>query len=240
MHPLLRVVSLLGAVALSSGFAQTGPGPAGHWEGTLQLPDRGIQLVLDLAKDDKGAWTGSFAQPEQSVSSVPLAGLKVDGKGVKFQLAAGGPNAPSFDCTQESAAAMSCAVASTGGTLTAAMKRTGDAKVELPKTSPAVTAELEGNWEGALETPGGSIRIVLHFKNQPDKTVKATMDSPDQGATDLPLSDLVQKGNAVEFQLRLVNGGFKGTFNKESTQIAGEWSQMGNSLPLTLKKAVAK
>jgi hypothetical protein len=80
----------------------------------------------------------------------------------------------------------------------------------------------------------------VHFKNQPDKTVKATLDSLDQNSMDLPLTDVVQKGPAIEFQLRLVNGGYKGTLNKESTQLAGEWSQSGSSMPLTLKKSPSK
>jgi hypothetical protein len=56
----------------------------------------------------------------------------------------------------------------------------------------------------------------------------------------LPLADVVQKGSAVEFQLPLVNGGYKGTLNKEATQMAGDWSQGGASLPLILKKSPAK
>ena len=49
--------------------------------------------------------------------------------------------------------------------------------------------------------------------------------SLDQGSSDLPLTDIVQNGSAVEFQLRLVNGGYKGTLNKEGTQMAGDWTQ---------------
>ena len=70
--------------------------------------------------------------------------------------------------------------------------------------------------------------------------MKATLDSLDQNSTDLPLTDVVQNGSAVEFQLKLVNGGFKGTLNKEATQLAGEWTQGGSSLPLTLKKSPSK
>jgi hypothetical protein len=78
------------------------------------------------------------------------------------------------------------------------------------------------------------------LKNQPDKTVKGTLDSLDQNAMDLPLTDVVQKGSAVEFLLSLVNGAYKGTLNKDATQMEGEWSQGGVSLPLILKKAAAK
>ena len=218
-------------------FAQTGP--AGHWDGAIKLPDREIQISVDLAKDDKGAWIGAFTQNPQNVQ-VPLAEIKVEDKSVKFRLSVGGPSAPSFDCTQEGAASLQCAVNGPGGSLDSTLKRTGDAKIELPKSSPSVSAELEGNWEGAVETPNGNLRLAIHFKNQPDKTVKATMDSLDQNSMDLPLTDIVQSGASVEFQLRLVNGSYKGTMNKENTQIAGDWSQGGASLPLVLKKSTPK
>ena len=113
-------------------------------------------------------------------------------------------------------------------------------KVELAKTSLAVSAELEGDWEGAIETKGGGIRAVVHFKNQPDQTVKATLDSPDQGAMGLLLSDVVQKGSSIEFQLRMAKGAYKGELNKEATQITGQWTQGGAPAPLNLKKAPVK
>jgi len=229
----LRLVPLFCA-SLAAAFAQSAPAPAGHWEGTVQLPDRELQIALDLAKDAKGGWIGSFAQNERNID---LADIKVEDKSVRFRMAVGGTNAPSFDCTVESPTTMKCNLNTPGGSVTADMKRTGEAKVELPKSSAAVSAELVGSWEGSLDTPNGALRVVVHFANQPDKTVKATLDSPDQNATDLPLTDVVQKDAAIEFQLKLVGGAYKGTLNKEATQIAGEWSQGGVPLPLTLKKA---
>ena len=236
MASLLRVAPLIFAVCLTPCFAQTGP--AGHWDGALQLPDREVSIALDLARNDKGAWVGTFTQTAQNVT-LPLTDIKIDDKSAKFRVAAGA-SAPDFDCALESSTSMRCTVAAGGGSLTAPMKRTGEAKVELPKANTAVAAEFEGNWEGAIDTPNGSLRIVVHFKNQPDKTVVATLDSPDQNASDLPLTDVVQQGSALEFQLRLAGGGFKGALNKEATQIVGEWSQGGGSTPLVLKKSQPK
>ena len=113
------------------------------------------------------------------------------------------------------------------------------AKTEAPKTSPAVSAGLEGDWQGAIDAMGG-VKVAVHFLNQPDKTVKATLDSPDQGAMGLVLSDVVQKGSLVEFQLRAVKGAYKGELNKEGTQITGQWTQGGAPAPLNLIKTTAK
>jgi uncharacterized protein YciI len=113
--------------------------------------------------------------------------------------------------------------------------------LEPPKASPAVSAELEGDWEGAITAMGSSLRLIVHFKNQPDKTVKATLDSPAQGATGLAVSDVVQNGSSVAFQLPMAKGAYKGELNKEGTQIAGQWSQGGGApTPLNLKKAGAQ
>ncbi len=114
-------------------------------------------------------------------------------------------------------------------------------KVEVLKPNPAVSAELEGDWEGVISPMGGKgIRAVLHFKNQPDNSVKATLDSPDQGATGLLLTDVVQKGSSVEFQLRMAKASYKGELNKEATLITGQWAQGSTPVPLNFKKAVAK
>jgi hypothetical protein len=234
--PLWRTAAI-SALLLSPLFGQTVP--AGHWEGTVQTPNGDQQVALDLAKNDKGAWIGTFTPLSQN-AHVPLADIKVDGKSVKFRLSIGGAGAPDFDCTQESETAINCTISTSQGSVTAALKRTGEAKVELPKALPAVSKELEGDWEGSLDTPGGTLKIVAHFKNQPDNSVKATMDSPDQGATGLPLNDVAQKGSTVTFELAMVGGSYKGTLNKEATQMDGEWTQGGGSLPLTLKKSAAK
>jgi hypothetical protein len=222
--------------AFAAALAQTGP--AGHWEGAIQLPDREMPITLDLVKDAKDAWTGAFGQPAQNVRNVPLSNVKYDGKRLTFNIG-NGPQTPTFDCGVENAA-LQCTASNAQGSVPANLKRTGDAKIETPKASTAVSRELEGDWEGTIDTPNGPIPLVIHFQNQPDKTVKGTLDSPQQQAMALELTGIVQKDTAVQFELPMVGGSFKGTLNKEGTSITGDWSQGGGSLPLTLKKKAAK
>jgi hypothetical protein len=98
-----------------------------------------------------------------------------------------------------------------------------------------VSKELEGDWEGAISLPNGQSRpVIVHFKNQPDQTVEATIESPTQGVQGFPLKEVVQKGVVLEFAVQAVGGSYRGTLNKEGTEIAGQWTQRSGAAPLTL------
>lgn len=223
-------ISLFIALSAVAAFPQ-----AGHWEANLQTPDRVVGFTLDIDKNAKGEWIADFGIPAQKVSGMAVAEIKVDGASVKVKIA-NSPNAPSFDLKLSGDSKLAGTFVTPQGELPIEFAKKGEAKVEAPVASPAVSKELEGDWAGSIDTPNGTLNLVVHFKNQPDKTVLATMDSPDQGAKDMKLSDVVQKELAIEFKLKIVGGSYKGTLNKEGTEMTGEWSQGANSLPLKLKK----
>jgi hypothetical protein len=102
--------------------------------------------------------------------------------------------------------------------------RTGEAHVELIPASPAVSKELEGDWEGTMEVPGHLVRIALHFKNQPDHTVAATFANLDMGAATVPLNDVKQAGDKVQFGLKVAQGRFDGALNGDGTELVGKLS----------------
>jgi hypothetical protein len=108
--------------------------------------------------------------------------------------------------------------------------------VELIPASPAVSKELEGDWEGSLPVGGRTFRMVFHFRNQPDKTVAATIDTPESGGFGLPLNNVKQTGKNVEFGIRIAHGTFQGTLNPEGTELAGQYMHDESTFPLTLRK----
>jgi hypothetical protein len=108
--------------------------------------------------------------------------------------------------------------------------------VELIPASPVVSKALEGDWEGSLQMPSRTERMIFHFKNKPDKTVAATMEILRSGSLALPLNDVKQNGQEVEFGMRIAHGGFKGTLNSEGTELTGQFSHEGNSVQLTFRK----
>ena len=50
--------------------------------------------------------------------------------------------------------------------------------------------EIVGSWIGTLTVPGAELRIVFHITEGEDGTLSATMDSPDQGATGITVSEV--------------------------------------------------
>jgi uncharacterized lipoprotein YmbA len=79
------------------------------------------------------------------------------------------------------------------------------------------------------------LRVVVHFTKGDDGSLKATMDSPDQGAKGIPVTSVSLKDSKLAFSVDSVNGSYEGKVNAEGTAIAGTWSQ-GQPLPLDFKR----
>ncbi|HVG29486.1 MAG TPA: alpha/beta fold hydrolase [Pyrinomonadaceae bacterium] len=113
--------------------------------------------------------------------------------------------------------------------------------------SPAAgqpTAErvsVEGEWRGTLEIAGvGKLRLVVKLKRQAGRLV-ATLDSPDQGANDLPLADVTYADRVLRFVLETPGapGVYEGALSNDGAEIEGYWSQGGARRPLNLTRAGA-
>lgn len=98
------------------------------------------------------------------------------------------------------------------------------------------TPNLQGFWEGAIEVKDMKLRIVLKITKTPDGKYAATMDSVDQGAKDLPISNIVAKGDSFRFELKMPLAVYEGTLNKARTEIVGTWKQGPANSPLTFKR----
>jgi len=230
-----------GASVLFASLVCAQAGPDGHWEGSFTVNNREVGVSLDLAKNEKSEWIASMGLPSGNATGLVVMNVAVNGKSVKFvavefQMA-------TFDLTLGPDGRMKGTMSapqgpmSTQGSVPVELKRTGEAKVELISVSPAVSKELEGDWEGSLQAPNGVLfPLVFHFKNLPDKTVAATMDSPGRNAMAMPLNNVKQTGQKVEIGLKIAGASFQGSLNKEGTELALQMIHDGGSSPLTLRK----
>ncbi len=94
---------------------------------------------------------------------------------------------------------------------------------------------IEGIWEGVLKTPALELRVVVKISKTGDGQLKATMDSPDQGAKNIGIDTITLEKDRLKFEVKIVNGHYEGTVNTDFTAIDGKWSQSGVSWPLLLK-----
>lgn len=95
---------------------------------------------------------------------------------------------------------------------------------------------IEGIWQGELKVPGTVLRIVFKVSKNPDGTLTATLDSPDQGATDIPVEEVIFKDNILRLNVKSVGGVFEGKASEDFLVIEGEWKQSGGAFPLTVKR----
>ncbi len=229
------VVSLLVA---GPALAQTAVDPIGHWVGSIEAPDRSVSIAIDIARNGKDALAGAFSEPTQNINGLPLASVTVAGRSIELVLKPGGSGGGIFRGTL-SADGQSIAGDFTtvegGFVIPFTMTRTGDAQIAPPPRSPAVTAALEGRWDGALAVGERRMRVVLQMTNHPDGTATGSIASLDGGGIEIPVA-MSQKGASLIVEIPSVGTSWTGALNDAGTELIGVWQQGSTSLPLTLKR----
>lgn len=107
-----------------------------------------------------------------------------------------------------------------------------------PPGSVAIAAkpdDVAGDWLGTLTASGLKLRLVFHIQNAADG-LHATLDSPDQSVTGLPISSATLKEGLLKLESEKLRGGYEGTVSSDLSTLTGAWTQGGQSFPLVLKR----
>ena len=109
-------------------------------------------------------WEGAIGIPTQGLKAFPLADIVVKDSGVSFAMK-GVPGEPRFHGTlSPDAKALSGEFLQGGASLPFALTRTRSRGDQGVPASTAVTKEIEGSWEGAVDVDGTTLRlgVTLH------------------------------------------------------------------------------
>jgi hypothetical protein len=98
---------------------------------------------------------------------------------------------------------------------------------------------VTSSWQGILDAGGTKLTIVFKIAKGIDGTLTATLDSPDQGASGIPVSSTVIRGDSIVMDVKAVMGSYEGLIVAGDSTIVGTWKQGGMSFPLTLKRSTA-
>ncbi|MGA7381504.1 MAG: hypothetical protein WBX03_11685, partial [Terriglobales bacterium] len=109
------------------------------------------------------------------------------------------------------------------------------AAVVAATASFASAQDIVGEWQGTLSANGAELRLVLHITKNADGTLKATLDSVDQGANGIPVSSISLKDSRLSLGVDAVHGTYDGTVATDGKMITGTGSQ-GQALPLAFKR----
>jgi hypothetical protein len=122
-----------------------------------------------------------------------------------------------------------------GGSLPLTLRRV-EPKDEQPLPPSAYAfisdTELQGVWQGALDVSGTKLRLVIKVAKAADGTYHASMDSPDQGDSDIRATSVTFRGADVEVEWKVLQALYHGQL--EAGKLVGFWQQGAVDSPLDL------
>jgi len=96
-----------------------------------------------------------------------------------------------------------------------------------------VGQEITGEWNGVLNIQGTQLRVVFNIKKT-DSGYISTMDSPDQGAKDIPVATTTFEDPILKIKATAIGATYNGKL--ADGIITGTFVQRGMSLPLILSR----
>lgn len=102
----------------------------------------------------------------------------------------------------------------------------------------AAAQSVTGRWAGKLQVPGGQLTLVLRIQESESGKLSAFLDSPDQGAYDIPCDSVVYSAPHLKVIMGAIGGQYEATL--EDNSLRGQFIQGGASSPLVLTPSAEK
>jgi hypothetical protein len=238
-HRLFTPLTLFVLALSLSSYAQEAK-LIGAWEGTLDLPGTKLRIVFNVRRATAGGLTGSMDSPDQGAKNIPMTVSPSKDAAVQFLV----PGVGSYEGKLDAAGTRISGLWKQGpADLALTLEKTDPAKAGKPLPRKANPESVEANkktdgklvgvWEGTLHA-GTELRVVFHLTETNEGGLLGTFDSLDQGAKDIPITSIVYKEPNIRLETKTIGGAFEGQL--KNSELTGNWQQIGNTLPLTLKK----
>ncbi len=95
--------------------------------------------------------------------------------------------------------------------------------------------DIVGDWRGTLIVGPDKIHLTLHIATGDKGTLKATMDSAEQGVKGVPVTTIALQADRIALTIDSVHASYNGTVKSAIGAIEGTWSQ-GQPMPLTFTR----
>jgi pimeloyl-ACP methyl ester carboxylesterase len=220
---VVLVILLIAAVSRAQDIT-------GDWQGTLDTGMGELRLVLHISKAADGSLKATLDSVDQNANGIPASSVTLKDSKLSLDVTA---VHGTYEGNVSADAKTISGIWNQGKDLPLEFKRaTAPIKTEH---KPAKPSDVDGVWMGTLDIGVAKLRIVFHLINTEDGLM-ATMDSPDQGAKDIPTTSCTRDGASLKIEAKNINGGFEGKIAPDLSSIDGTFTQMGAPHPLLLKR----
>jgi len=210
---------------------------SGRWEGLVQIPDRELEVVVDLAKAEDGQWQGSIIVPGLNLPGTQLVNIGVQDSDASFGIKTARGLDAVFKGHFNADGTFSGDFSQAGNRASFTLKKIGAPQVETPLRSTPVAKEIEGEWKGEYQIFGTPRHVTLKLTNGTKNSATAELVVVGKKVNNLPVDLVTQEGDLVTIQSNQTGIGYEGRFNKESNEIKGTFMQGPMELPLVLRKS---
>jgi len=203
---------------------------AGDWQGTLDTGGPQLRLALHITAAKDGTLSATLDSVDQGANGIPVTSVTF--KDSKLSLVVDAVHG-TYEATLNKDASEIKGTWSQGQPMELNFKRGVFAAAPAPK--PAAPSDIDGTWLGTLDTGAIKLRILFKIVNTADG-LTAQMQSPDQGSTWIPASPVTRSGATLTIEIKPIGVVFAGKIAPDLATIDGTFTQMGNPLPLVIKR----
>jgi hypothetical protein len=209
---------------------------SGRWEGTVQIPDTKLMLVVDLAQDGRGGWVGSITIPKLSVKGAALTDIEVKDSVASFAMKTGRSLEATFRARLTDKT-LSGDFTQAGNTAPFVLKKTGPPQVEVPPHSTMIAKELEGEWKGEYGKLGSTRQVTVKLRNRAADGATAEFVIVGKKTNNLPIDLVTQEGDWLTIDSHEIGISYEGRLKRDSGEITGTLEQGPIEIPLVLHRA---
>lgn len=202
----------------------------GSWVGELSVEGITLAIVLRFEDNEAGEFVGFLDSPDQGANGIPVANIEF------------ADDALSLDIPTISA---SYTASFSGENLLGSFSQLGQpVPLELGRgeyvergieLSQAAIDRLAGSWVGQVQNPaGGTLAIVFRFEARDDGGLAAFLDSPDQGASGIPINEVTLEGDELALVIAAAQASYTATLSADA--MTGSWAQGNSAQAVTMNR----
>jgi RNA polymerase sigma factor (sigma-70 family) len=209
----------------------------GLWEGTLKVGAASLRLNLKIAEQPAAeAFRAELDSVDQGAKNMPAASITYDRPTVKITFSGIGA------VFQGNVSGGNKEITGTWTQGGKALPLTFDRADLMAEQLQALDKnyahndpqDLPGHWKGTLDMKQVKMRLVFNIARSSDGTFSASLDSLDQGASNIPASAVQYTAPNVRIEWNNISGVFNGTL--KNGKLSGTWQQGKLTLPLDLAR----